>query len=464
MADGTRLRLRDAVSIIVGIVIGAGIYETAPTVLSNVASPVHALGVWALGGALSLIGAACYAELATTYPRSGGDYVYLTRAYGRFVGFLFGWAQLAVILTGSIGMMAFVFADYAASLWGTSPSLSAALAVIAITACNVAGVVAGKRAQNVLTSVKVIGLGAIVVAGLCFAPDAAPALERPAQAGSFGLAMILVLYTYGGWNDAAFVAAEVRDPARNISRALLLGTLAITIIYLLVNTAFIVALGFDAAREARAIAAQVLARALGPAAGAVMAVLVMISALGAVNGLIFTGSRVYASLGADHRLFRGLAAWHPRLGSPLWSLCAQAAVSVLMILVLGTSSGRAVVDRVLVAAGGSPAAWQGHGGFDTLLRCTAPVFWGFFLLTGISLFVLRFKDRERERPFRVPLYPLLPLVFCGTCAFMLYSAVDYAGRLTLLGVIPLLLGIPLYVLSRRASSPRYAASAAGQGE
>jgi basic amino acid/polyamine antiporter, APA family len=464
MEDGTRLRLRDAVSIIVGIVIGAGIYETAPFVLSNVASPAHAMGVWALGGVLSLIGAACYAELATTYPRSGGDYVYLTRAFGPMTGFLFGWAQLAVILTGSIGMMAFVFADYAASLWGASASVMAALAVLAISACNAAGVVAGKTAQNVLSVLKVLGLGAIVVAGLFFGSSAAPAAEGAARSGSFGLAMILVLYTYGGWNDAAFVAADVRDPARNISRALLLGTLLITVIYLLVNLAFMVALGFEGARGAKAIAAEVLARALGPGAGSAMAVLVMISALGAVNGLIFTGSRVYASLGADHRLFRGLATYHPRLGSPLRSLLAQAAVSLAMILVLGTSAGRSAVDRFLVTVGGSPASWEGHGGFDTLLRCTAPVFWAFFLLTGISLFVLRFKDPERERPFRVPLYPVLPLVFCGTCVFMLYSAIDYAGKLTFIGVVPLLLGVPLYLLSRRARAGRYAPSAASQSE
>jgi amino acid transporter len=453
-----RLRLWDAVSIIVGIVIGAGIYETAPFVLANVKSPAHALGVWALGGVLSLIGAACYAELASTYPRSGGDYVYLSRAFSPAVGFLFGWAQLAVILTGSIGMMAFVFADYASALWGTTPSTAAALSVIVITAFNVAGVVAGKTAQNVLSVIKVLGLVLVIVAGLAFGQSAPQAATSSAGPGSFGLAMILVLYTYGGWNDAAFVAAEVRDPERNIPRALLLGTLSVTVIYLLVNTAFIVGLGFENARAANAIAGQVLAKALGPTAGAVMSVLVMISALGAVNGLIFTGSRVYASLGADHGLFRGLSRWHPRLKTPVFSLFVQASVAVLMILVVGTHTGRGVIDGALVAFGGAPAKWAGHGGFDTLLSCTAPVFWAFFLLTGVSLFVLRMKDRSRVRPFSVPLYPVLPLIFVAMCIFMLYSAIDYAGKLTLFGVIPLLLGVPLYFLSRRVAAPSYTAS------
>src|SRR5688572_4885306 len=223
-AGEPRLRLWDAVSIIIGIVIGAGIYETAPFVLANVKSPAHALGVWALGGVLSLIGAACYAELASAYPRSGGDYVYLSRAFAPALGFLFGWAQLAVILTGSIGMMAFVFADYASALWGTTPSVAATASVIVITAFNAAGVVAGKTAQNVLSVVKVLGLILVIVAGLAFGESSPAPTTSAAGAGSFGLAMILVLYTYGGWNDAAFVAAEVRDPGRNIPRALLLGT------------------------------------------------------------------------------------------------------------------------------------------------------------------------------------------------------------------------------------------------
>jgi basic amino acid/polyamine antiporter, APA family len=457
-AGAARLRIFDAVSIIIGIVIGAGIYETAPFVLANVKSPLHALGVWALGGALSLIGAACYAELASAYPRSGGDYVYLTRAFAPSVGFLFGWAQLAVILTGSIGMMAFVFADYASALWGTNASVAAALSVIVISACNAGGVALGKTAQNVLSAIKVLGLVLVIIAGLAFGEPSKEAVTSSAGSGSFGLAMILVLYTYGGWNDAAFVAAEVRDPGRNIPRALLLGTLAITVIYLLVNAAFITGLGFDGARSANAIAGQVLEKALGPTAGAVMSLLVMVSALGAVNGLIFTGSRVYASLGADHGLFRGLSRWHPRFKTPVFSLMVQASVTVVMISIVGTGAGKRAIDWLLVAFGGAPAKWAGHGGFDTLLSCTAPVFWAFFLLTGVSLFVLRVKDRTLPRPFKVPLYPVLPLIFVSTCIFMLYSAVDYAGKLTLFGVIPVLLGIPLYFLSRRVAAPSYTAS------
>lgn len=471
-AAGAGLGLWDAVSIIIGIVIGAGIYETAPLILANVSSPFAAFGVWIAGGLLSLIGAACYAELASTYPRSGGDYVYLSRAFGPFVGFLFGWAQLAVILTGSIGMMAYVFADYALALsrltqqWA---ALLAAGAVLLMTALNVASVSLGKRTQNALSWAKLVGIVAVVATGLYLAlePRAASvaAPEAVAREGSLGLAMILVLYTFGGWNDAAFVAAEVRQRERNLPRALLLGTLAITIIYVLMNGAFLAALGFERARSSDAIATELFVDAFGPLGGAAISVLVMISALGAVNALIFTGSRLHASLGADHRALSALGAWHPTLKSPATSLLVQALVTLGMVGLVGTSAGRASIDGLLTGVGLASATWSGHGGFDTLLSCTAPVFWLFFLLTGISLFRLRRMDRDIPRPFRVPLYPLTPLVFCCTCLYMLYSALDYAGWLAAIGFLPLLCGVPLYLASkRRVVSVRVTPQPAADGE
>lgn len=451
-----QLGLWDTVSIIIGIVIGAGVYETAPFILQNVPNAAVGIGVWVLGGVLSLIGALCYAELASTYPRSGGDYVYLTRAFAPSVGFLFGWAQLSVILTGSIGMMAYVFADYAVVLFDLGQGVTwmyACGAVAVLSVANIAGAVTGKITQNVLTGLKILGLTAIFVAGLFFGSGAT--IEAPSAvtgSGSLGLAMILVLYTYGGWNDAAFVAAEMRDPKRNIPRALLLGTGAITLIYVAINLAYIVGLGFEGARSSRAIAADVLGLSFGDAGKKLMSVVVMISALGAVNGLIYTGSRIYASMGGDHSVFQRLGRWHPRLGTPVWSLAAQGVFALVLVIVVGTTFGQGAIDGFLTSLGLSPAKWQGHGGFDTLLKCTAPVFWMFFLLTGISLFVLRRRDRDLPRAFSVPLYPVVPLLFCATSLYMLYSATTYAGSLTLVGLLPLLLGAPLYFASSRRSS------------
>jgi amino acid transporter len=452
------LGLWDAVSIIVGIVVGSGIYETPPLVLKNVSGPGVALAVWAVCGLLSLVGALCYAELASTYPRSGGDYVYLGRAFGPWLGFLFGWAQLAVILTGSIGMLAFVFADYAVRLWGLPPGQASPLAagaVAALSLLNLLGVVVGKGAQNLLTTAKVLGLGGVLVAGFFWpAPPSSELTAVHAGLDALPFAMVLVFLTYGGWNDSAYVAAEVRDGGRNIPRALILGVVGVTLIYVLVNAAYLRGLGFAGAQQSRAVAADVLARPLGEWGVKAMCLLVMVSALGSVNGLIFSGSRVYSTLGADHALFSWLGRWHRGRGVPVGALLAQALITLAMIAVVGTPWGQGAINTLLGRAGLSAVEWEGHGGFETLLRCTAPVFWAFFLLTGVSLFVLRWRDRGRRRPFSVPLFPLLPLVFCATCAYMLWSAANYAGKLGLVGALLLAVGLPLYAASRAMTGPR----------
>lgn len=447
-----RLGLWDAVSIIVGIVVGTAIFKTPQQVFGNVSGPWQGMGCWALGGLLALIGSLCYAELATTYPRMGGDYVYLSRAFGRWLGFLFGWAQLSVILTGSIGAMAYAFADYAIAFWGLDGSLSvwfAAGSVAVLTVLNLLGLVCGKLVQNLLTAAKVLGLGGIVVAGFVWGGGQSLASSVPISGPGFGLAMVFVLYAYGGWNDAAFVAAEVRDRHRNMPLALILGTTGITAVYLLVNAAYLWGLGFEGVRASAAPAADVLQLALGDWGSKAISLLVMLSALGAINGLIFTGARIYVSMGVDHRLFSWLGRWNARRATPIWSLLAQSAIALLLIFVVGTQRGQAAVDGALGAVGMKPLPWEDfYGGFATLVAGSSPVFWVFFLLTGCSLFVLRVKDPQRARPFSTPLYPWVPIVFCLTCVYMLYSAIAYAGSLSLLGLVPLAIGLPLYAISR----------------
>lgn len=462
------LGLGDSVSVIVGIVVGASIYKISPFVFQNVESVWMGLGLWTLGGVLSLIGAFCYAELATTYPRSGGDYVYLTRAFGPMVGFLFGWSHLCGILTGSIGTMAFVFAEYSCRLFGFGRENETALALSAVaglTALNLLGVVLEKAAQNLLTMLKVVGLGAIIVSGVVWGGE--PPMSGTGSIAGPGpkVAMILILYAFGGWNDAAFVAAEVRDPRRNIPRSLICGILGITLIYLLVNLAYLKALGFDGLRTSSAPAADALALLLGSRGERAMCLLVMVSTLGALNGLIFTGSRVHASLGADHRLFAKLGRWHPRLGTPAASLLAQAFVSLTLISLIGTSGGRSLIDRLLNAIGAGSLSWSKfQGGFDTLFAATAPIFWIFFLLTGLSLIVLRRKDGPIIRPFRVPFYPVTPMLFCLVCCGMIHSSLDYAGLLALLGLIPLSLGVPAYWISRSMGHAARAAKSADSSD
>ncbi len=429
-----KLGLWDAVSIIVGIIIGVGIFETPADIFKEAPGPWAALGVWVIGGLLALIGAFCFAELATTYPRSGGEYVYLTRAYGPLVGYLFAWAQLTVIRSGSIAALAYIFALYASGLLqeaGANIVLVLSLSsVVVLTAINILGVVLGSTTQNILTLLKVLGLIALVVVGFGWGSDE---FSTP-HAGAGGLgwfvgAMILVLWTYAGWHEAAYIVAEVKNNRRNIPLALVLGTVTVIVIYLLVNLAYIAGLGLDGARSAT-LAAEVVSLASPRFGARAMSLLIIVSALGGMNGMIFTTARIYSEFGKDHRLFSKLSHWSRRMGTPVRALVVQGVTNVILLL----------------------GVWIWGGNRDTfgmLIDYTAAVFWIFFLLTGIALFVLRHKDPELPRHFRVPFYPILPAIFCGCCAFMVLGAVQYKPRESVLGLGVLLVGLPFYFWPQR---------------
>ncbi len=432
---GRQLGFFDAVCMMVGIVIGVGIYESPPRVAANVSDPTALLMAWALGGVLAFIGALCYAELATAHPRSGGDYVYLSRAYGSWVGFLYGWAELLVIRTGSIAAMSFVFSDYMTRIAPLGPRSSVVYAVWIVgllSLVNVRGVREGKWTQNALTVSKVLGISMIVLVGALFALTPGSSPSAPSiSSGSFPLAMIFVLWTYGGWHENAYIAAEVKEPQRNIPRSLFFGTGLVTLMYLAINWAFLRGLGFQQVRASQAVAADVLSLSFGSAGAHLMVILVAVSALGAVNGQIFTGARISYALGQDHWVLSRLGTWSERFGTPTWALITQALITMTLIVTIGSRDG-----------------------FEALVKYTAAVFWFFFLLTGISLFILRWKDREQARPYLVIGYPLTPLVFCMSSAYMLYGSLSYAPQESLLGAAIVLVGLPLYWLSSAKNRER----------
>lgn len=430
------LGLWDTVSLIVGIIVGVGIFETPGEVFRSVDGPWGVLGAWALGGALSLVGALCFAELASAYPRSGGEYVYLTRAYGSAVGFLFAWAQLAVIRTGAgIAALAYIIANHAGQIIdvGTAGLVAVAVAAIALlTLINILGAIPGKRTQNWLTVAKVAGLAALVIAGFSLAGGRTEPARPLATSGTFWVAMLMILYTYDGWNEATYIAGEVQNWRRTVPIALVLGASAVTAIYLLVNCAILMGLGFDGARAVQYPTIEVVSLALGDYGAVALSILVIVSALGGANGTILAGSRLYAELGADHRIFKSLGRWSQRWQSPVGALLVQGAISIGTVLVIA-------------------ALGYGQMGFKVIVDATAPVFWLFFMLTGLSLLVLRIKEPHVERPFRVPGFPITPLIFIGWCTYMLVGSAQYAwtqGPTSLMGLGVLLLGVPLYFVSR----------------
>lgn len=435
------LGLREAIAIIVGIVIGAGIFKSPSLVAQFVGSPEWLFIAWIVGGVVSLIGALCYAELATTYPHAGGDYHFLFRAYGRRIAFLFAWARFSVITTGSIALLAFVFGDYMSQilyLGAYSEALYALSAVIALTLVNLRGVRTGAVTQVWLTTAQVVGLLLVILAGLLLLARGlgvgdgdevviAPQVASAPGLAAFGLAMIFVLLTYGGWNEAAYISAELYGDKRNMVRALVLSIGLITTLYLLVNWAYLYGLGLEGMATSNAVAADLMNVAFGRIGETLISVTVAIASLTSLNATMIVGARTNYAVGRDWRVLSFLGVWNSHGGTPRNALLAQGALAAALVLL-------AIAVR---------------GGFATMVDFTAPVFWLFFLLATTSLMVMRHRDPDRPRPFKVPLYPLLPLLFCSVCLYMLWSSLAYVRAGALGGVGMLAIGVVLMLAVER---------------
>lgn len=419
--------------IIVGIIVGAGIFRTPSLVAANTASWELFLSVWLLGGVVSLVGTLCYAELTTAFPNTGGDYHFLMQAFGRRFAFLFAWARVSVIQTGSIALLAFIVGDYVSPLYhlgAYSSAIYAALVVIALTLVNIIGVTFGTGLQKILLAIQFSGLLLVIIAGFFISPAPAALSEIPAASEgnntALGLAMVFVLLTFGGWNEAGYISAELRSGSRKMVQVLVMSILAITVIYLLINGAFVRVLGMERMAASDAVGVDLMRVTLGEPGVFLIGVLVALAALTSVNATIFTGARTNYALGRDFNAFSWLGKWHEKTSSPVHALLAQGIVALALI-------GLGAMTR---------------DGFQAMVDFTAPVFWFFFLTIGISLMVLRKKKPHAPRPFSVPLYPITPIIFCGSCAYLLYSSLMYTGVGALVGVAVLLLGMLFFFIIR----------------
>ena len=404
------LRGRDAVAIIVGIVIGAGIYRTPPMVADVTGDAGWMLAAWVAGGVVSLVGALCYAELASTYPHTGGDYHFLTRAFGRNVSFLYAWARATVIITGSIALLSFVFGDYLTrivDLGAYSSALWGAIVIVVLTAMNLTSLQASSRTQNWLTVAEVGGLLFVITAGVMSAPaGASPAyFASTPPLGLMGLAMVFVLLTYGGWNEAAYLSAEVRGGHTAIVWTLVVSIAIITLLYVTTNAALLAGLGLDDLAKSKAAPADVVTRAFGNTPGQALSAFVAITVLTSINATMLVGARTNYALSGDWASLRILGGWNAARGVPVRALLVQSAIALALV-----AFGAAQKD-----------------GFDAMVEFTAPVFWGFLTLVGVALFVLRAQDRGRTRPFVVPWYPVTPAIFVVVCAYLCYSSIGYAA-------------------------------------
>jgi amino acid transporter len=426
----TVLSVFDAVTIMVGLVVGTGIFRTPSIVAASVDSEWMFIAVWVVGGLVTLVGALCYAELAAAHPDTGGEYHFLSRAWGRPVALLFGWARCTVIQTGAIAAVAFVLGDYLSQLvplGAHGPALYAAAAVVVFTGVNVAGTVQGKTLQVLVTLLEIGAVVAIILAGLLGngATDAPPPATAPGTA-ALGMAMIFVLLTYGGWSEAAYLSGELEDPRRNVARVMVLGSLILMTLYTLANVALLSVLGLDGLRGSDAVAADMMRAVAGPPGEVVVTLAIVVAAVSTLNATILTGSRVFHAMANDLTVLRWVGVWRERGTTPANAQIVQAVIALALI-------GLGTITR---------------DGFKAMVDYTAPVFWGFMLLVGLALFVLRYREPDRRLPYRVPLYPLTPLVFCFTCLYMLYASIAYTGSAALVGLAVLAAGLPLLVSQR----------------
>ena len=425
-----------AALLVVGGIIGSGIFFTPSEVARALPNAAWILGVWGLGGFLAFAGALTYAELGAMLPDAGGPYVYIRQAFGPLLAFLYGWMALMSIASGAIAAVAIGFAGYLARFVSLTPfggQLGVAGAtIVVLTITNVLGLRPGMMLQNLLTTAKIVALSVLVVGGLVAwvamsAPPPVPsAPAAPASIVSgFAAAFVAVLFTVGGWQQMNMVAGEIRDPQRNIPRALFLGILIVVVIYLGANAVYLHTLGRDGLAASDAVAADAMQRMAGSAGATFITVSAMLSILGFLNVAILSNSRLPYALAMDGVFVKAAARVHPRFGTPH-----------VAIVLLG------VWSLVLLFGSG--------GRIGSLLSGVVFADWIFFGLGAASVFVLRRQLPHLERPYRVLGYPILPALFVLAAAAGVASAFIAAPGMSLLGSALLGVGVVIYLVQRRA--------------
>jgi basic amino acid/polyamine antiporter, APA family len=430
-----------AAAICVGMVIGTGIFKAAPQVAANLPSQHAVLAFWILGGALSLLGALCFAEMTSKYPHTGGDYHFLSLAYGKRLGLLFAWSRFSVIHSGSMGLMAFTFGDYAQTFLplplpvGSPLSLGSALygagLVMLLTLLNVRGTKVGINAQVMFLTTVLIGMFVCLVAGVCIkAGGALPAVSTiastvPTAAQHWPLALVFVLFTYGGYSDAATLAQEMRD-RRSIQKALLYGMVGVAVLYVAINWAYLQGLGLQGLAQSKVPAADLARAAFGDVGAIAMVVLVAITSISILNALMIVGARTTYAAAADlPKLNQHIGAWDETRNAPVAAMYAMSAIALL-----------------LIAFGAMK-----RDGFTALIDYLNPVYWLFMTLSAIAVIVLRRREHEasteKKDTFSVPLFPFTPVLFAITSAYLCYASLAYAGLGAWLGLATLLLGLAL---------------------
>ncbi len=421
-----KLRLLDTASLVVGTVIGNAIFLVPSIIARELHSPGPILGVWLFGGVLSFFGAIAFAELGAMLPVTGGQYVYLREAYGPLWAFLCGWTFFLVIQSGGLAGVAAAFTIYASQFYPLSPAAAKIVPVALIaglTAVNVRGVRAGATVQNVLTAIKLLGLAILIGSAFLGGPRATVL----ASAASFswrglGVAMVAILWAYDGWNLVSCTAGEVENPQRNLPLALGLGMIFVTLVYLVINLAYMWVLGIPGMASAERVAAATAQQTLGPFGASLVTVTVLFSICGALNANILAPARLYFAQARDGLFFRRFGTIHPRFETPAFALLVQ-----------GVWASALVVS----------------GSFETLMSYSMFGAWIFYGLAVLAVPVLRRKHPEWPRPYRMWGYPVTPLAFTAVSFWLVGSSIAAAPAPSLWGLLLIATGVPMYFVWRR---------------
>ena len=432
------LRPFDATMVVIGGIIGSGIFINPRLVAQSLDSTWLVLAAWVTGGLVALCGAFAYAELGARFPRAGGQYVYLKDAWHPLAGFLYVWALLLIIETGAMAAVAIIFAEYLLRFLGRDTALALPLAIaalIAVSAINYVGVKPGSRVLNVFVVLKVAALAALIGIGLLLPTEASGWLSDARDTGSgstsmaiaFGAALIPILFAYGGWQNANYIAEEIENPERNLPRSLIAGVIVVALVYVLVNVAYLRLLGLEGLAATATPAADAAARALGTAGDKFVAAAIAISTFGFLDLAVLAPTRVYYAAAADGYLPASLAKLHPRFGTPTLAILVQAVWAIALVLT---------------------------GTYGDLLNYVVFADWIFFGATVAALFVWRSRLRGTSEPanqtYRSPLYPILPAFFVLVAAAVVVSVIIEAPARAAIGALLIATGTPVfYYYSRR---------------
>ena len=433
-----RLGPIDATLVVMGGIVGSGIFMNPSLVARQVHTPALVLGAWLLGGLIAVLGAFVWAELAARRPQVGGQYAYLREAYHPVLAFIYGWGFLLVTLSGGMAAVAITFARYARELGvGLPEAITATIALAGLTVINCFGVRAGAASQNLFMVLKVAAIAGLVVAGAWVAPAhvgaPSPLLDRPLSFDlltAFGAAMAPVLFAYGGWQTASFLAGEVRDPRRNMPRGLLLGVGAVIVLYLAVSWVCLRVLGTEGLARTGTPASDVMRAAFGPVGGTLIAAGIAISTLGFLAQSMLTGPRLYYAMAADGAFFRVIAHVDARTRAPVVAIVLQGLFAIAI-------------------------AWSGS--YEQILSYVVAADWLFFALAASCLFALRRNDEARgegEVTFRVPGHPWSTAAFVAVASLVVLNTTYRYPVNSLIGLCLLLSGAPVYVLWRLWSRGR----------